>query len=74
MYHQAISHARRELNDWIAQHLPVLADDATSPEADGMVLALSRLARLMKIQISAMDEQWSQDEWARRDQDADAPM
>lgn len=72
MHHQSISSARRDLNAWIAQHLPVLADDTSSPEADGMVLALSRLARVMKIQLSAMDEQWSQDEWVRRDQDADA--
>lgn len=74
MFHQAIFRAKRDLNAWAADHLPSLGDDASSAEAAEMVIALSRLVRLMQIQFSAMSEQWSQDEWARRDQDADSQM
>ena len=66
MFHQSIHSAKRDLNAWVAQHLPVLADDTSSTEADEMVLALTRLVRLAQIQLSAMNEQWSQDEWAQR--------
>jgi len=74
VYHQAIFSAKRDLSAWISQHLPALADDTSSHEAEEMVLALSRLARLAQIQLSAMDEQWTQDEWERRDRDANSQM
>lgn len=74
VFHQAIFRAKRDLNAWAGDHLPSLADDASSAEAAEMVIALSRLVRLMQIQFSAMSEQWSQDEWARRDQDTDSQM
>ena len=74
MYHQLVFSAKRDLNAWIAQHIPALADDTGSHEAEEMVLALSRLIRLAQIQLSAMDEQWSQDEWARRECDTSSQM
>lgn len=74
MYHQAVFRAKRDLNAWAADHLPSLADDASSAEAAEMALALSRLVRMLQIQLSAMQEQWSQDEWERRERDADSQM
>ena len=74
MFHQSIFSAKRDLNEWVSRHLPALADDTSSEEADGMVLALAKLTRLAQIQLSAMDEQWSQDEWERRDRDANSQM
>lgn len=62
MYHQAVFRAKRDLDSWAAQHLPSLADDANSGDAGGMVLTLSRLVRLAQIQLSAMQEQWTQDQ------------
>ena len=74
MYHQAIFRAKRDFNAWAADHLPSLADDASSAEAAEMALALSRLVRLLQIQLSAMDEQWSQDVWAERERDTGSQM
>jgi hypothetical protein len=74
VFHQAIFRAKRDLNAWAADHLPSLADDASSAEAAEMALALSRLTRLAQIQLSAMQEQWSQDEWAQRERDIDPRM
>jgi hypothetical protein len=74
VYHQLVFSAKRDLNAWIAQHLPALADNTNSHEAEEMVLALSRFARLAQIQLSAMQEQWTQDEWTRRNQHTDSSM
>lgn len=61
MYHQAVFRARKGLEAWVAQHLPILSDDVQSADAADMVISLGRLIRFAQIQLSAMDEQWTQD-------------
>lgn len=74
MYHQAVFRARKGLEDWTAQHLPILCDDVQSADAADMVISLGRLIRFTQIQLSAMNDQWSQDAIAQQKRDSEEQM
>jgi hypothetical protein len=61
MHHASVRSARQALNEWIAHHLPILADEAQSAEEADMVIRLGGLARWTRIQLDAIEEQRSQD-------------
>jgi len=61
MHHASVRDARNKLNDWIAHHLPLLCSDAESAEEADMIISLGRLALWTRIQLSAIEEQRTQD-------------
>ena len=61
MHHPSVRDARNKHNDWIAHHLPILFSEAASAEEADMVISLGRLALWTRIQLSAIEEQRTQD-------------
>jgi hypothetical protein len=61
MHHPSVRDARNKFNDWIAHHLPILCSEAASAEEADMVISLGRLALWTRIQLSAIEEQRTQD-------------
>lgn len=58
--------AERDLNRWLAQHGPLLSREADSPETQGMLVNLLRIADAMKIQLHALNELLVEETWAER--------
>jgi hypothetical protein len=66
MHNLSVYAAKREIEGWIGHYIPLLASEARSSDAEEMTMNLARLIYNVKVQLSAIDEQWSQDAWSER--------